>query len=111
VAASGTLACILPDDKALDRVNDFLPTIVQYMNTNGGSLSIQVDELLSNCDKDLIALPGNQDLLRKRITGLVSQRIGSEYVQLLKIRFETVTGKLTAIVDVAKAPNPAVVKQ
>jgi hypothetical protein len=82
------------------------------MNTNGGSLSIHVDELLSsNCDKDLIALPGNQDLLRKRITGLVSQRIGSEYVQLLQIRFETAAGKLTAIVDVAKAANRVVVKQ
>ena len=111
VAASGTLACILPDDKALDPVNGFLPTIAKYMNSNGGTLSINIDELLASCGKDLIALPGNQDLLKQRINGLVSERIGSDYVQLLKIRFETVLGKTRAIVDVEKSPNSVMIKQ
>ena len=81
------------------------------MNSNGGTLSINIDELLASCGKDLIALPGNQDLLKQRINGLVSERIGSEYVQLLKIRFETVLGKTMAIVDVEKASNPVMIKQ
>jgi hypothetical protein len=80
------------------------------MNANGGSLSINVNDWFAKCDDDLIGLPGNQNLLKQQILALVSQSIGSEYVRLINIRFESVAGKFTAIVEVAKSPKPVSVK-
>ena len=81
------------------------------MNANGGTLSINISKLLASCGKDLIALPGNQNSLTKNIQGLVREKIGSEYVRLLNIRFETGLDQLTAIVEVEKSPTPVLIKQ
>jgi hypothetical protein len=105
------IACIFPNDRALSPLKDFLPAITNYMNANGGSLSINVSEVLTICGKDLIALPGNENLLRQHIQGLVSEKIGSEYVRLLNIRFETGLNQLIAIVEVSKSPSPVVIKE
>jgi hypothetical protein len=80
------------------------------MNANGGSLSINVNDWFAKCDRDLIGLPGNQILLKQQILALVSQFIGTDYVQLINIRFESVADKLTAIFEVAKSPKPVSVK-
>jgi len=111
VSTSSVLACTFSDDKALSPVKNILPNIVSYLNTNGGSLSISMNELLSSCDQDLIALPGNQNLLKRQILTLVREEIGTEYLQLINIRFATVAGKAKVIVDVAKSPIPALIKQ
>ncbi len=105
------IACIFPNDRALSPLKDFLPAITNYMNANGGNLSINVSEVLTICGKDLIALPGNENLLRQHIQGLVSEKIGSEYVRLLNIRFETGLNQLIAIVEVSKSPSPVVIKE
>lgn len=68
-------------------------------------------ELLSSCDQDLIALLGNQNLLKQQILTLVREEIGTEYLQLINIRFATVAGQAKVIVDVAKSPIPALIKQ
>lgn len=111
VSTSSVLACTFSDDKALSPVKNILPNIVSYLNTNGGSLSISMKELLSSCDQDLIALPGNQNLLKRQILTLVREEIGTEYLQLINIRFATVAGQAKVIVDVAKSPIPALIKQ
>jgi hypothetical protein len=104
------LACTFSNEKEGEPLKDVLPKIVEYMNANGGSLSINVNDWFAKCDDDLIGLPGNQNLLKQQILGLVSQFIGTDYVQLINIRFETVADKLTAIVEVAKSPKPVSVK-
>ncbi|HAA28647.1 MAG TPA: hypothetical protein DCE56_14370, partial [Cyanobacteria bacterium UBA8553] len=105
------IACIFPDDEVLSPLQDFLPTIAAYMNANGGTFSINVSELLASCGKDLIILSGNQNSLTKNIQELVREKIGSEYVRLLNIRFETGLKQFTAIVEVEKSPTPVVIKQ
>jgi filamentous hemagglutinin family protein len=105
------IACIFPDDETLSPLKDFLPTIATYMNANGGTFSINLSELLASCGNDLIALPGNQNLVTKNIQELVREKIGSEYVRLLNIRFETGLDQFTAIVEVNKSPTPVLIKQ
>lgn len=112
VPSPGILACVLPGDRKLDQLNVYLPAIAGYMNTQGGNLSIPLEEALQrSCDKDLIALPANQDLVKRHLIGLVSDFIGTEYTNLLDISFASQAGKITAIVSVAKSPTPAFVKQ
>jgi hypothetical protein len=81
------------------------------MNSNGGSLSINVNDLFTNCGADPQSLPGAQNLVRQKIIALVNQSVGSEYGRLINIRFESVADKLTAIVEVAKSPQPIWAKQ
>jgi hypothetical protein len=76
------------------------------MNSNGGSLSINVNDLFTNCGANLRSLPGTQNLVRQKIIALVNQSLGAEYSQLINIHFESVGDKLTAIVEVAKSPQP-----
>ena len=105
------IACVFPDDEALSSLKDFLPTIANYMNGNGGSLSININQLLASCGKDLIALPGNQNSIRQNLQKLVRQKLGSEYVRLLDIRFETGRDRVTAVVEVEKSPTPVLIRE
>jgi hypothetical protein len=97
------IACIFPDDAAMNSVNNLLPKIADALNSNGGTLSISVDDLLASCSKDLSGLPGNQGLIEQHILALVSKSIGAEYAKLLNIRFQNVRGRMMAIVEVKKA--------
>jgi hypothetical protein len=111
VASSGVLACTFSDDKALEPLKNLLPTIADYMNANGGSLSVKVNDLFASCDDGLSSLPGNQTLIKQKILVLVNQSFGMDSLRLINIRFETVANQLTAIVEVAKSPEPVSIKQ
>jgi hypothetical protein len=80
------------------------------MNSNGGSLSINVNDLFTNCGPDPQSLPGAQNLVREKIIALVNQSLGAEFSGLINIHFESVADQLTAIVEVAKSPQPISVK-
>jgi filamentous hemagglutinin family protein len=111
VASSGVLACTFSDDKALEPLKNLLPTIADYMNANGGSLSVKVNDLFASCDDGLSSLPGNQTLIKQKILVLVNQSLGMDSLRLINIRFETVANQLTVIVEVAKSPEPVSMKQ
>jgi len=111
VASSGVLACTFSDDEALEPLKNLLPTIADYMNANGGSLSVKVNDLFASCDDGLSSLPGNQTLIKQKILVLVNQSLGMDSLRLLNIRFETVANQLTVIVEVAKSPEPVSMKQ
>ena len=111
VASSGVLACTFSDDKALEPLKNLLPTIADYMNANGGSLSVKVNDLFASCDDGLSSLPGNQTLIKQKILVLVNQSLGMASLRLINIRFETVANQLTAIVEIAKSPEPVSIKQ
>jgi hypothetical protein len=104
------LSCAFSNDKEGQSLPDILPKIVDYMNTNGGSLSINVNDLFANCDVELQNLPGNQNLVKQKILSLVSQSLGSEYVSLINIHFEPIADQRMAIVEVAKSRKPVSVK-
>ncbi|MBD1920513.1 filamentous hemagglutinin N-terminal domain-containing protein [Microcoleus sp. FACHB-831] len=97
-------------DVRLDKLNKLLSAIADFMNSNGGSLSISVDDLLANGGKEGSGLSNNQDLMRQNILARVSASIGAEFTSLVKVRFANVGGKNMAIVEVSKALKPALVK-
>ncbi len=107
----GVLSCGFSDDKPPERVEKLLPEIVQYMNGNGGKVSLSLEAGDFQCDEELLALPTNRNLVRHQIRALVAQSIGSEYVSLLNIRFQTAANTLVVIVDVAKSPTPVNLKK
>ena len=80
------------------------------MNTNGGTLSIKVNDLFANCDAELQSLPGNQNLVKQKILSLVRQSLGTEYVSLIQIHFEPMANQMMAIVEVAKSQKPVSIK-
>lgn len=104
------LACISTAYVRLDKLNKLLSAIADFMNSNGGSLSISVDDLLASGGKDGSGLSNNQDLMRQNILAQVSASIGAEFTNLVKVRFANVGGKMMAIVGVSKSPKPALVK-
>jgi hypothetical protein len=110
VSSLGVLSCTFSNDTQGQSLQDILSKIVDYMNTNGGSLSINVSGLFANCDVELQNLPGHQNLVKQKILSLVSQSIGSEYVSLINIHFEPIANPMTAIVEVAKSRKPVSVK-
>jgi hypothetical protein len=110
VSSLGGLICTFSNNKEGESLQDILPKIVNYMHTNGGSLSINVNDLFANCDIGLQSLPGHENLVKQKILSLVSQSIGTEYVPLINIHFEPIADPITAIVEVAKSRKPASIK-
>ncbi|MEW5860144.1 MAG: filamentous hemagglutinin N-terminal domain-containing protein [Cyanobacteriota bacterium] len=110
IISSGVLAYGFPDDQPLTAVEKLLPTIADYMNVNGGTLSISLNDLLANYREEFRNLPGNPRAIEQQIERLVRQYIGANYVRLVTVRFATVDGKVTAIIKVAKSPTRVSVK-
>jgi hypothetical protein len=80
------------------------------MNTNGGSISINMNELFGNFRQEMRNSPTSQNLVKQQIMMLVSQSMGMEYVPLIQIHFETLEGQNLAIVDVDKSTKPILMK-
>lgn len=110
VSSSGILACSFSSESG-ELLKDYLPTIAGYMNDKGGSLSINLNDLLANCSQELLNLIGNRTMFKQQVMKEVNQSIGADYVGLVNVRFENVAGKLMAIVDVAKSSTPVSVKK
>ena len=104
VFSSGVLAYGFFDDQPLTAVEKLLPTIADYMNVDGGTLSISLNDLLANYREEFRNLPGNQKTIEQHIVKLVRQYIGPDSVRLVKVRFATVDGKASVIIKVAKSP-------
>lgn len=64
-------------DVRLDKLNKLLYAIADFMNSNGGSLSISVDDLLASGGKDGGGLSNNQDLMRQNILARVAEYSGA----------------------------------
>lgn len=110
VSGKVVLACISTADAPRDKSNKLLIAIADFMNSNGGSLSISVDDLLASGGKYESGLSNNQSLMRQNILARVSASIGAEFTNLMKVRFANVAGKMMAIVEVSKSPKPALFK-
>jgi predicted HTH transcriptional regulator len=73
-----------------------LKTIAAFLNSEGGTLIIGVEDNgnIFGLEKDLSLLSkGNLDRLEQTIIDSICQRIGSNFTQQIKIRFEKIDGK------------------
>lgn len=88
-----------------------LKTIAAFMNTEGGTLIIGVEDdgSVFGLEPDLKTLKGSQDQLGQLLASLVSQQIGAEYGHLAKVRFESIDEKIVCVVDTDRASGPAYV--
>jgi CheY-like chemotaxis protein len=87
-----------------------LKTIVAFLNSQGGTLIIGVEDNsnIFGLEKDLSLLTnGNLDKLERTIIDTICNHIGKNFTQQIKIRFENIDGKDICAIDVKKSQRKA----
>lgn len=86
-----------------------LKTIAAFLNTEGGTLVIGVEDDGSpfGLDQDLNITYNSIDKFSNLLTDLIVNYIGAEFSAHFKIRFENLEGKQICVIDVDQAPIPA----
>jgi hypothetical protein len=89
-----------------------LKTIAAFMNSDGGTLVIGVEDDGTVCGlgNDLTLVDGSIDRFEQLLTTLVGEMMGHQLAPLYMVRFEPVDGKQVCAVDVERAPGPVFVK-
>jgi hypothetical protein len=104
-------------DVVQNRVNkdlrhSVLKTIVAFLNSNGGTVVIGVEDdgKVFGLDNDLKTLHGSMDNFEQLLTSLVSEYVGPEFSAQIKIRFESLDGEDICVVETKKAQEPVFLK-
>jgi len=87
-----------------------LKTIVAFLNSDGGTLLLGVDDSGTpvGLEPDLKLLSAHSvDAFQQTLTNLVLEHVGAEFAPLVKIRFEQVGGEHVCIIEVSPASGPA----
>ncbi len=89
---------------------EVLGTIIGFMNHEGGTLLIGVQDdhrvLGLEPDLNLLGQSKNLDDFQQLLNNLISDRIGSAFAPLIKISFEKVEDKEICAIDVKRAAEP-----
>ncbi len=89
---------------------EVLGTLVGFMNHEGGTLliGIQDDHSVLGLEPDLNILGQGKNLddFQQLLNNLISDRIGTAFAPLIKIRFEKVKDKEICAIDVKRAAEP-----
>lgn len=85
-----------------------LKTIVAFLNSEGGTLVIGVEDdgSLFGIEKDLDLLGFSKDKFGNLLATLIFDKIGAEYSPYIKTRFEALNGKEVCVVDVTHSSAP-----
>ncbi|MBD2300432.1 putative DNA binding domain-containing protein [Nostoc sp. FACHB-87] len=87
-----------------------LKTIVAFLNSEGGTLIIGVEDNgnVFGLEQDLSLLSnGNLDKLERTIIDTICNHIGKSFIQQIKIRFENIDDKCVCAIDVKKSHKKA----
>ena len=86
-----------------------LKTIVAFMNTEGGTLLIGVEDSghIFGIESDLSILRNSPDRFLQVLNILVSERIGVQYTPNVVAKIDSVEGKDICVVDVSRSTEPA----
>ena len=86
-----------------------LKTIVAFMNSEGGTLLIGVEDSgkVYGLEQDIKMTKGSQDQFLQLLSSLVADRIGVPYTPYVDINIDTAEGKRVCIVTVSKSTDPA----
>jgi len=89
-----------------------LKTLVAFLNTEGGTLLIGVEDNgdILGLDRDLNLVGGSIDKFQQLLASLIMEYIGAAASPLVKVRFEDVEDKRICVIDVDKAPEPVFLK-
>lgn len=91
-----------------------IKTIAAFLNTEGGTLLIGVED-----DGAIYGLTNDLKLVNRRnldgfeqvLVQHISEMIGADYVRLVKIRFEEISGKQVCVIEVDPAAAPVFVSR
>jgi hypothetical protein len=89
-----------------------LKTIAGFMNTDGGTLLIGIEDggNIVGLDKDLSLVGGSRDKFEQTLVNLISDDIGPAFSHYYRVRFEPVDGKLVCVVEVDAVSEGVFVK-
>jgi hypothetical protein len=89
-----------------------LKTIVAFLNDQGGTLIIGVEDSGQEIglDNDLKNLNDSLDHFEQLMSGLIKECVGPQFSPYIKMRPETVDELSIFVVDVEKAPEPSFLK-
>ncbi len=84
-----------------------LKTIAAFMNSDGGTLIIGVEDngAVYGLDDDLNTVQQSTDKYLQLLFALIAENMGPQYSALVKVRIEPINGKQVCVVDVDKAPE------
>jgi uncharacterized protein YaaQ len=89
-----------------------LKSVAAFMNSQGGTLVIGVDDdgSVVGLDRDLSLLGNSRDRFEQLLASLIVERIGPVFAPFTTTRFEEANGKLVYVVDVERTPEPVFLK-
>lgn len=89
-----------------------LKTIAAFLNTDGGTLLIGVDDSgeIYGLKNDLKTLRKSRDKFIQLLSSLINDHIGPAFAQFIKIHLEKVEKRYVCVVDVDKSSEPAFLK-
>ncbi len=89
-----------------------LKTIAAFLNSDGGTLIIGVDDSGRVCglEQDLQLVNGSRDRFEQLVASLISEYLGAQYAPLVKGHFEEVQGRPVYVVTVQPAREPVFYK-
>jgi predicted HTH transcriptional regulator len=87
----------------------WLKTVVAFLNTNGGTLLIGVDDngIIQGLDADDFE---NDDKCRLHFKNLISQHIGLEFSEFIEFDLKSTEGKTIGVVHCSRANAPVFLK-
>lgn len=86
-----------------------LKTLVAFMNTEGGTLLIGVEDShqVFGLERDLSLLGGSSDRFLQLLNSLVVDKIGGQYSPYVVPKLDSVEGKPICVVEVSRTTEPA----
>ena len=94
-------------DKAIE--HSVLKTIAAFLNTEGGTLLIGVEDMGNILGIDVDQFP-NEDKFLLHFTNIVSERIGKHYVEQIRSELKEIQGKKIFRVDCSPSSSPVFLK-
>ena len=89
-----------------------LKTIAAFLNSQGGTLVIGVEDdgSIFGLDRDLALARNSRDGFEQLLVDLISQSISVTVAPYYRIRFEDIANQSVCIIDVERSPEPVFIK-
>lgn len=103
---------VVQGGKNKNLIKSSLKTLAAFMNTQGGTLVIGVEDdgTVYGLEKDLQLADGSQDRFQQLVSEHLLNTIGAAYAPYCDFRFDRLEGKPIFVVDVDRATEPAFMK-
>lgn len=100
---------IVRNEKNKSLRKSVLKTITAFLNSDGGTLVIGVEDnkIICGLEADLKIVENSEDKFLNLLNTIINDSIGPEYGALVKVRLEPINGKIVCMIDVDRSLIPA----